>query len=355
MGTETECRKDFSLRAARPRRVVSCAGAFAMRRRRAIPPAAGGCAVPATSCAATIPPAAGAAARSCALVALLASSAVPGICLAHSVDAPAAGWAAGIDPVGMLLLALVGLAHARGQWRLAQRATRAGPRRETAFFWLGWGATLVALAPPLDAWAARSFAAHMVQHELIMLVGAPLLVLARPLGVMLWGLPTGLARAVASLAQSRPMRAGAAWLCAPLPAWTIHAVVLWGWHVPAAFEAGLASDAVHWLQHASFFAAALLFWWSVAAGGHAGARRGAAFASVFTTALHTGALGALLTFSGRIWYPSYAEAANPWGLTALDDQQLGGLLMWVPGGMVFFAAGLVLAAGWLAGGVRNNG
>lgn len=120
-----------------------------------------------------------------------------------------------------------------------------------------------------------------------------------------------------------------------------------GWHVPAAFEAGLKSEPLHWLQHVSFFTASVIFWWSIFAGGRSGEKRGVALLSVFTTAVHTTVLGVLLTFSTRLWYPTYAGAANPWALSAIEDQQLGGLVMWVPGGMVFLAAGIALTALWL--------
>jgi cytochrome c oxidase assembly factor CtaG len=109
----------------------------------------------------------------------------------------------------------------------------------------------------------------------------------------------------------------------------------------------LRSEPVHWLQHVSFFLAAVIFWWSVFAGGRSGERRGIALLSVFTTALHTTVLGVLLTFSTKIWYPTYGMATNRWELSPIEDQQLGGLIMWVPGGMVFLAAGLALAALWL--------
>lgn len=183
----------------------------------------------------------------------------------------------------------------------------------------------------------------MTQHELIMLAAAPLLVLARPLGRLLWGLP----QACAALVKARAGRSAAGWISAPLPAWLTHALVLWGWHVPAAFEAGLKSEPLHWLQHVSFFTASVIFWWSIFAGGRSGEKRGVALLSVFTTAVHTTVPGVLLTFSTRLWYPTYAGAANPWALSAIEDQQLGGLVMWVPGGMVFLAAGIALTALWL--------
>ena len=271
--------------------------------------------------------------------------------LAHPVDTLSTGAALdlwSIDPYGAVLMTLLALAYARGQLGLLRRAgARAQRRARAASFWIGWTALAIALGPPLDALTAVSFAAHMGQHEIMMLVAAPLLVMARPLGVLLWGLPNGLARCAAAIVQARAVRRAAAWMCAPLAAWVIHAGVLWGWHVPMAFEAGLASEAMHWLQHASFFAAALIFWGSVFARGLAGERRGPAIISVLTTAIHTTLLGTLLTISARVWYPTYAEAANPWHLSAIEDQQLGGLIMWVPGGMIFVIVGVALMALWL--------
>jgi cytochrome c oxidase assembly factor CtaG len=181
----------------------------------------------------------------------------------------------------------------------------------------------------------------------MMLVAAPLLVMSKPFGVVLWGLPAELAHALGRAVQVHTLRSLARGLSAPVVAWLVHAVVLWGWHVPIAFEAALARPSVHWIQHTSFFVAAALFWWSVCAGGPHGERRGVAIVSVFTTAVHTSALGALFTFSSRLWYPTYASAISPWGLTPLEDQQLGGLVMWVPGGAVFLIVGLALTGLWL--------
>jgi len=126
------------------------------------------------------------------------------------------------------------------------------------------------------------------------------------------------------------------WITAPLPAWGLHALALWAWHVPSWFEAALASQGMHTLQHASFLATALLFWWSVLGPARRDAQ-GIALVSLFTTMLHSSALGALLSLSSVAWYPSYA----------LEDQQLGGLLMWAPGGLAYLACGLALAARWM--------
>jgi cytochrome c oxidase assembly factor CtaG len=197
--------------------------------------------------------------------------------------------------------------------------------------------------PPLDLVAASSFAAHMAQHELMMALAAPLLVLGRPLEAWTWALPSSWRLGIVPITRWRPLRATWSCLADPLVAWTVHAIAVWTWHVPAAFEAALHSTGVHIAQHASFMVTALFFWWSVFERGrrHNG---GSALASVFTTMMHTGALGALLTFGAALWYPSYAGA---YGLTALEDQQLGGLIMWGPASFAYLAAALVIASRWL--------
>jgi cytochrome c oxidase assembly factor CtaG len=141
------------------------------------------------------------------------------------------------------------------------------------------------------------------------------------------------------------LRRGWSVITQPLGAWTLHALALWLWHLPVLFEAALASEATHIAQHASFLATALLFWWSVLDRRPRNAG-GAAMASLFATMGHSGALGALITFAPRPWYPSYAAGA--YGLTALADQQLGGLIMWGPASLAYLAAALVIAFRWLS-------
>ena len=141
------------------------------------------------------------------------------------------------------------------------------------------------------------------------------------------------------------VRAGWAALTRPMTAWTLHAIAIWGWHVPWAYELTLRSDFAHALQHLSFLGTALLFWWTVL---HpAWSARGVGLVSLFTTMLHTGGLGAILALSPTLWYPAYAETTRAWGLTALDDQQLGGMLMWIPGGLAYLVAALAMLAGSL--------
>jgi cytochrome c oxidase assembly factor CtaG len=109
----------------------------------------------------------------------------------------------------------------------------------------------------------------------------------------------------------------------------------------------LRSDAVHALQHLCFLGSALLFWWRVLRGGRRAAA-GTAVVFLFTTAVHTSVLGALMTFSRTPWYPPYAAGAATWGLTPMSDQQLAGLIMWIPLSLVYLVAALAIIRRWLA-------
>jgi putative membrane protein len=217
---------------------------------------------------------------------------------------------------------------------------------QALWFCTGWAVLAVALVSPLDSAGSRSFAAHMVQHELLMIVAAPLMVLGRPLGVWLWAWPAAMRRRLGATARWIPLQRCWRLLTTPASAGLLHFATLWWWHAPPLFQAALASPALHALQHASFLFPALLFWWSVLASAGDGPR-GAAFANLFATMLHTGALGALFALSGSAWYPAYGASAADYGLSALEDQQLGGLIMWVPGGLAYLIAALLLCAGWL--------
>jgi putative membrane protein len=132
-----------------------------------------------------------------------------------------------------------------------------------------------------------------------------------------------------------------------LVAWLLEAATLWVWHIPALYQATLTSDWIHAAQHLSFFLTAVLFWSALYGVGRSAMSYGAATFYVFGTAAHCSALGALLTFSAVLWYPAYQQTTQAWGLTPLQDQQLGGAIMWVPSGIVFIVIGLSLFAKWL--------
>jgi putative membrane protein len=180
-------------------------------------------------------------------------------------------------------------------------------RAEAACFAFGWGVLAIALLPPLDTLTHRSFAMHMIQHELLMVVAAPLLVLARPLEAWAWALPSGAQRSLHRMSQAKLLRRPWRAFSAPLGAWTFHALSIWVWHVPVLFTLALESVALHILQHGCFFGSALAFWWA-AFGKGTRAAAATSIASLFTTMLHTSALGALLTFAPTVWYATGAES-----------------------------------------------
>jgi putative membrane protein len=130
----------------------------------------------------------------------------------------------------------------------------------------------------------------------------------------------------------------------PGVAWALHGGALWLWHAPPLFEAALESEAVHYLQHLTLLVSALLFWASLLPRRADTRSRIVAVFSLFTTSIHTTLLGALLTLSPTIWYARYAGVEASGGLSALEDQQLAGLIMWVPFGVVYLAAALALLA-----------
>ena len=282
-------------------------------------------------------------ARSLAL--LLASAASPATLLAHTGEplAPHDLWSAWtlslpiVIPLALtLLLYVVGT---RALWRQAGAGRGVRGWRAAAFA-AGWLALAAALVSPLHALGESLFSAHMAQHELLMTVAAPLLVLGRPLVPALFALPPGARRGASAWTQQPWFRAGWHRISQPGTAWLLHAIAIWGWHLPRLYDATLENDLVHTLQHLSFLGTALLFWWTVLQPSWSG--RGAAMISLFTTMLQTGALGAVLTVSSSTWYPAYAATTRPWGLTPLEDQQLGGLIMWIPGGAAYLIAALAL-------------
>jgi cytochrome c oxidase assembly factor CtaG len=254
-----------------------------------------------------------------------------------------------LDAALLAAIVAAGVGYALGAARVRRAASgrRALPAWRAGCFALGWAALAAALAPPLAVLADVLFAAHMAQHELLVLVAPPLVVLGRPALVWLAALPTRARhRALRALRGPLP-RAFWRTLGAPLPAALLHAAVLWLWHAAPAFEWALQDDAVHAAQHATFYGSAALFWWSLLHGRFGRAGYGAAVLFVFATALHSGALGALLTVAGAPWYPTHAARAAARGGDPLADQQLAGLLMWVPAGTLLLGAGLALFAAWL--------
>lgn len=265
---------------------------------------------------------------------------------AHEGERAAAGpssW----DVAAIVLGCLAALLYVQGVRRLTGRRVRLA-RWQHAAFGVGIAAVMIAITPPLDSRAARLFSAHMIQHELLVLVGAPLIVAARPIVPWLWALPVRVRTAAGATLQARGATLPWRVFTHPLLAWAVHGLTLWLWHAPALYEAAVTSEAVHALQHAMFFGTSALFWWGLFHGRHGRVAYGASVAFVFTTMMHSGALGALFAFSSTPSYGVYAHRAAAAGIDAAADQQLAGLYMWIPAGAALTLIGLALLWGWMS-------
>lgn len=280
-----------------------------------------------------------------ALIALCLLLASAGPLLAHGGQAHRAlEWT--FDPwiVGPLLVA--GALFALGTAKLSRRSnTGRFPGWSGVAYWGGLLMLVIALVSPVHALGEHLFTVHMIEHEIVMAVAAPLLVLARPIGVLFWGLPRRLRRPAMRLIKSRVI--DTLWNVATtgIVATMLHAAAIWIWHVPTLFDATVTSSLLHRLQHLSFFATAVLFWWAVIWR----ESRGAGAWHLFLTMLHTSILGALIALAPRVAYMAQTQYAGEWGLTPLEDQQLAGIVMWVPGGIVYAAIALAMLAGLIRG------
>jgi putative membrane protein len=223
-------------------------------------------------------------------------------------------------------------------------------------FGLGLATLLLALASPLDVLNDRLFAAHMVQHTVLVVIVAPLLVLGVPAPTMLWGLPPRSRIAVGRWWRSaRSLRKVVRGATAPATAWVLHALAIIAWHAPPMYQAAISSETIHALEHTSFLATAILFWWAALQPvGHRRMSEGAAVLYLFGMAMLTGVLGALLTFAPSAWYPLQEANTAIYGLTPLEDQQLAGLIMWIPAGLAYVGAAGALFVAWLKASDRRS-
>ncbi len=240
-----------------------------------------------------------------------------------------------------ITLYAIGLARLWGR----SGGTRAIRGRQALTYVAGWLSLAGALVTPFHWLGEHLFSCHMIEHEIIMAVSAPLLVAARPVGVLLWGFPTSMRLGLPRATQWEVWRLCWAWLVRPFNATVLHGVAIWVWHVPALFDAAVVDPTLHILQHTSFLVSALLFWYSLMRT----SRSGEAVWHLFFTMLHTSLLGALLAVAPRVLYAAQTSHSLEWGLTALEDQQLAGIVMWVPAGTIYAGAALYYAARWIQG------
>ena len=204
---------------------------------------------------------------------------------------------------------------------------------------------MVALISPLHAVGEQFFSVHMVQHLLLSLVAPPLLLLSSSMPVLLWALPSSDRATVGRLiGQPGPIRSALKWVTHPMVAWCLFVGAQWVWHQPVAYSWALENRWAHYLEHISFFLTAIVFWWPVIGAPPLPSplsyptRLGYAFLAWLPNSL----LGAGISLSRGPLYSYYVDAAANTGVDPLLDQQLAGLIMWVPGDVLFAAILMLL-------------
>jgi putative membrane protein len=227
------------------------------------------------------------------------------------------------------------------------------PRRRTVAFLAGMAALAFALLSGIDTYDTTQFSIHMVQHVLLMLVAAPLLALAAPVTLILrvssaetrnrWVFP---------ILHSRVVR----FFGHPLVAWLMFTIMLWVVHFSPVFDAALEDPLVHDVEHVLFLTGALLFWWPAVALDPAPYRMShpARIGYLFTQMTQNTFLAVVILNATVVLYPHYASLGEPWGVVALDDQQLAAGIMWIAGDAIFLTAILAVVAGWMGAEARNE-
>lgn len=249
------------------------------------------------------------------------------------------------DPIlgaGLLLAAWV---YRSGR----SRRQRAADNRRGRCFAGALAVLGIALLSPLEAMSSALASAHMVQHLLLVLVAAPLLAFSAPWPTVLRGTPSVVRRSAARWRRRlRLTRNNTRFLHLPGTVWLLHVGTLWFWHAAVPYGAALEHEIVHVLEHASFLVTAVLFWGVIIGIRRTGGMSpGVGVLLVFATAMQSVFLSALLTFARTPWYAGYAQTTQPWHLEPLGDQQLAGVIMWIPGGLVYVATALMLLVTWI--------
>lgn len=250
------------------------------------------------------------------------------------------------DPWIIIPVASAAALYGPGVGRLWRRA---GDSRPTivwrgVIYAAGWFTLAAALISPLHWLGEHLFTFHMIEHEVLMAISAPLMVIARPVGALMWGLPAAFRRSAAAAMRTNVAQSVWEWISRGTTATMLHAIAIWAWHAPVLFDSAVTNVALHRLQHLSFFATALLFWWSVLWRSN----HGVAAWHLFLTMLHTSILGALMALAPHVLYAAQTRTAETWGLTPLEDQQLAGLVMWIPAGTIYAGAALTMLYLWIA-------
>ena len=262
----------------------------------------------------------------------------------------------------ILVLALAGTVYIRG-WRHLRRRTRGRQRPyrpgqpwplsatwRLVSYLVGLVFITIALMSPIDVMSGQLFFMHMVQHLLLIMIAPPLLLIANPMAVMLWGLPDRLRRPVGqgfsrALHRDSNSRKLLRTITSPGVVWLLWVIVIVGWHDPDMYNAALRSDFVHDIEHISFFLVSMAYWWHVTgAGPRIHKQFGLLGRIIFVLAAIPPNMmtGVVLAFAENPIYAYYMDIPRIWNISVMTDQRISGVIMWIPGSMMYIIAALVL-------------
>jgi putative copper resistance protein D len=276
---------------------------------------------------------------------------LPARVLAHGAEAPTPSFPSVLlewrfDPTAIVPLVLVAALYAWAVRRVdAAHPGNRHPAHRTWLFMAGLVAIAVALTSPIEAYEGLLFSVHMIQHMLLELVAAPLLLAGAPITLALRVSSPRVRRGLLAVLQSRVVHV----ISFPVIAWVLFAAVNWGWHFSTLYDQALENDLLHYFQHATFLGAALLFWWPAIGADPSPWRlpHPMRLFYLFLAMPQNSFLGVALLQTSTVLYPHYVTNGRTWGPSPLEDQHLGGVLMWVMGDMAFLAGMAVVVALWV--------
>ncbi len=251
-----------------------------------------------------------------------------------------------------LVLLSFAILYTTGWWRLHKRSRnpKLANKKRLAAYWGGLVTLAIALMSPIDPLGGQLFFMHMIQHLLTIMVAAPLLWLGAPFPFLLWGMPPRLRRMVGGqFARAAVTRNLVYTLTQPSYVWMSFIFFYVGWHDPNLYSLALRRSWIHDIEHITFFATAMLLWWQVIGAGprlHRVPIWGR-IAMLITLVPVNMVIGIVIANASEVIYAYYNSVPRIWGFSALEDQMLAGVIMWIPGSMMLLLGVVLLLAGAL--------
>lgn len=258
------------------------------------------------------------------------------------------------QPIIFVVLLAFGVSFTVGWWRLRQRGAALSHWWRLLAYWVGLLLVFLALMSPIEVLSGQLFTAHMIQHLMIAMFAPPLLLAPNPLPIIMWGLPLRQRRQIGDLLFSKrsKIRPYLAKLSQPFVAWAAFFLFLWGWHDGNMYNLTLRSEWVHDLEHFTFFYSAMLLWWHITGAAPIFHKRFSYPVRIFFVIACVPAnmiAGVVIALADAVIYTYYLSVPfRTFNISVLDDQRLGGAIMWIPGSMMYVIAVIVLVTLWLS-------